>query len=81
MLKKLLGLVLMMGILIGTQGAWAAPTETDERLRVLEEKIEALEKEKQLAPITSNLSLTDKKVSSDPSEGNYIKGKYSYPGF
>ena len=81
MLKRLLGLLLMMGILIGTQGAWAEPTETDERLRALEEKIEALEKEKQLAPITSTLSMTDKKVSADTSEGNYIKAKYSYPGF
>ena len=81
MLKRLLGLLLMMGILIGTQGAWAEPTETDERLRALEEKIEALEKEKQLAPITSTLSLTDKKVSENSSEGNYIKAKYSYPGF
>ncbi len=44
MLKRLLGLLLMMGILFGTQGAWAEPTETDERLRALEEKIEALEK-------------------------------------
>jgi phosphate-selective porin len=72
---------MVMGILIGAQGAWAESTNTDERLRALEEKIEALKKEKQQAQKTRSLSLTDKKVSADSSDSGYVKVKYSYPGF
>jgi hypothetical protein len=83
MLKKLLGLLLALGMLVGAQGTWAKSTETDTDLRILalEEKIEALQKQEKLALSTlntSNLSLTDKIVSA---EDPYLKVKYSYPGF
>jgi len=45
MLKKLFGLVLMMGILIWTQGVWAQSSSTELRLRALEEKLAAMEEE------------------------------------
>lgn len=79
--KKLPGLLLMMvGILICAQGAWAKSTETDLRLIALEEKIEALQKKERLAMNTSGLSLVDKVVAADDSDA-YLKVKYSYPGF
>ncbi len=73
-------LFLMMGILIGAQEAWAKPTETDLRLQALEEKIDALQKQKLLALNTHGLNLVDKVVTADSSE-DYIKVKYSNPGF
>ncbi len=79
MLNKLLGLLLMMGMLIGAQGAWAKSSETDLRLRALEEKIETLQKER-LALNANELSFASKKVVSQSAE-DYIKVKYSYPGF
>lgn len=79
MFKKLLGLLVMIGILIGSQGVWAKSTETDVRLLALEEKIETLQKER-LALNANGLSLVDKVVAAD-SSGDYLKVKYSYPGF
>ena len=38
MSKRLLGLLLVMGIMVGEQEAWAKPTDTDLRLLALEEK-------------------------------------------
>ena len=78
MFKKLFGLLLMVGIIVGAQGAWAKSTETDVRLQALEDKIENLQKER-LALNTSSLSLTDKIVSAE--EEPYLKVKYNYPGF
>ncbi len=77
--KKLLGLLLMVGILICAQGAWANSTETDLRLLALEEKIEALQKER-LALNANGLNLVSKEVTAQAAE-DYIKVKYSYPGF
>jgi phosphate-selective porin OprO and OprP len=76
---KLFGMLLMMGVLFYSQGVWAKPTETDLRLQALEEKIEALQKER-LALNTNGLSLTSKKVTAQAPE-DHIKVKYSYPGF
>jgi len=45
MLKKLLGLMLIMGILIWTQGVWAQSSSTELRLRALEKKLAAKEEE------------------------------------
>ncbi|MDH3256023.1 MAG: OprO/OprP family phosphate-selective porin [Nitrospinota bacterium] len=80
MTKKLLGMLLMMGVLIGgTGGAWAKSTETDLRLLALEEKIEALQKER-LALNANELSLMNQKVIEQSAE-DYVKVRYSYPGF
>jgi len=79
MFKKLFGVSLIMGIIICTQGAWAKSTDTDVRLQALEDKIDALQKER-LALNTNGLSLVNKVVAADDSE-SYLKVKYSYPGF
>jgi phosphate-selective porin OprO/OprP len=79
MLKKLLGLLLMMGILICAQGAGAKSSETDLRLQALEEKIEGLQKER-LALNASELSAVSKEAIAQSSD-DYLKVKYSYPGF
>jgi phosphate-selective porin len=80
MSKKLLGLLLMTGVLLCTQGTWAKGTETDERLRALEDKIDSLQKERLALNTlnTNSLSLADKVVSADEP---YLKVKYNYPGF
>lgn len=77
--KKLLGLLLMMGLLICAQGAGAKSTETDIRLQALEEKIERLQKER-FALNTNELSAMNKEVIAQ-SNDDYLKVKYSYPGF
>lgn len=77
--KKLLCLLLMMGLLICAQGAGAKSTETDIRLQALEEKIERLQKER-LALNTNELSAMNKEVIAQ-SNDDYLKVKYSYPGF
>lgn len=77
--KKLLGLLLMMGILICAQAAGAKSSETDLRLQALEEKIEGLQKER-LALNASELSAVSKEVIAQ-SNDDYLKVKYSYPGF
>lgn len=78
--KKLLGMLLMMGVLIGAPGnTWAKSTKIDSRLLALEEKIDALQKER-LALNANGASLMSKKVIAQSSE-NYLKVKYSYPGF
>ena len=79
MLKRLLSLLMVAGSLIFTQGAWAKSSETDVRLQALEDKIDALQKER-LALNTNGLSLVNKVVAADDSE-SYLKVKYSYPGF
>ncbi len=79
--RKLLGmLLLMLGVLVFSQWAWAKSTETDtdSRILALEEKIEALQKRENLALNTSALSLRDKVVAADEP---YLKVKYNYPGF
>ena len=80
--RKLLSLLLMVATLIYAQGAWAKSTETtdtDVRLQALEDKIESLQKER-LALNTNGLSLVSKEVTAQAEE-DYIKVKYSYPGF
>jgi hypothetical protein len=79
MLKRLLSLLMVAGILIFTQGAWAKSSETDVRLQALEDKIESLQKER-LALNTNGLSLVSKEVTAQAAE-DYLKVKYSYPGF
>jgi phosphate-selective porin OprO/OprP len=79
MFKKLLGLLLVMGMVVGAQGAWAKSTETDLRLQALEEKIETLQKER-LALNTNSISSVSKEVIAQSSD-DYLKVKYSYPGF
>jgi phosphate-selective porin OprO and OprP len=80
MLKKLLGLLLVMGVMVvGAQGAWAKSSETDLRLLALEEKIEVLQK-KRLALNANDISLMNKKAIAQSSD-DYLKVKYSYPGF
>ena len=78
MFKKLVGALLMIGMIVGAQGAWAKSTETDERLKALEDKIEVLQKER-LALNTNSLNLVDKVVSAE--DEPYLKVKYNYPGF
>ncbi len=79
MFKKLFGLSLIMGIIICTQGAWAESTDTDERLRALEEKIEGLQKER-LDLNANGLTLVSKEVTAQAAD-DYLKVKYTYPGF
>ncbi len=79
MFKRLLNFLIMMGVVVSAQGAWAKSTETDLRLLALEEKIETLQKER-LALNANGLSLVNKVVSADSSD-DYLKVKYSYPGF
>ena len=79
MSKRLLGLLLVMGIMVGEQEAWAKPTDTDLRLQALEEKIEGLQKER-LALNANSISSISKEVIAQSSD-DYLKVKYSYPGF
>ena len=74
-----------MTILLWTIGAgsvaWADLTDTDARLRTLEEKIEALQKKNLLASqTTAGLSLTDKVISADANDDT-LQVRYKYPGF
>jgi phosphate-selective porin len=69
----------MTAIMVCAQEAWAQTTETDAPPPPLEDKIEALQKER-LALNANGLSLTSKKVIAQSSE-DYLKVKYSYPGF
>jgi len=70
MSQKLLGMLLMIGILISAPGsAWSDMSKNDLRLLALEEKFDALQKER--------LALFDKLKAQ--SSGNYFK--YTNPGF
>jgi len=79
MFKRLLNLLMMMAFLICAQGAWAKSTETDVRLQALEDKIDALQKER-LALNANGLNQVSREVISQSAE-DYLKVKYSYPGF
>ena len=79
MFKRFLSLLMMMAFLICAQGAWAKSTETDVRLQALEDKIDALQKER-LALNANGLNQVSKEMISQSAE-DYLKVKYSYPGF
>jgi phosphate-selective porin len=80
MSKKLLGMLLMIGILISAPViAWSDMAENDLRLLALEEKIDALQNERLALNANSASTINDKVIAQ--SSGDYFKIEYKNPGF